>query len=213
MPKLTMNESIALFDVRPKSRSARSGKTARSRPTSPPTKALTTTSSANCRQFRRRPSVRSASGREIDGADFGSMRRRRGNVAQHGGDEFGAIVEAERSVETALETNRRRGFAAQPATADRAGECTGPDLDVIRKLAQARCAIEEHVRALIRSARQLGTSHVTDHQRVTGERHPRFGAAGAIRHEQRRSEEHTSELQSHSDLVCRLLLEKKNHLP
>src|SRR5947207_6600395 len=28
-----------------------------------------------------------------------------------------------------------------------------------------------------------------------------------------RSEEHTSELQSHSDLVCRLLLEKKKHIP
>src|SRR5260221_10596735 len=28
-----------------------------------------------------------------------------------------------------------------------------------------------------------------------------------------RSEEHTSELQSHSDLVCRLLLEKKKKLP
>src|SRR5438034_4147515 len=28
--------------------------------------------------------------------------------------------------------------------------------------------------------------------------------------ERDRSEEHTSELQSHSDLVCRLLLEKKN---
>src|SRR5260221_8617981 len=28
-----------------------------------------------------------------------------------------------------------------------------------------------------------------------------------------RSEEHTSELQSHSDLVCRLLLEKKKHRP
>src|SRR5438034_7309610 len=28
-----------------------------------------------------------------------------------------------------------------------------------------------------------------------------------------RSEEHTSELQSHSDLVCRLLLEKKNNAP
>src|SRR5438132_8383098 len=27
-----------------------------------------------------------------------------------------------------------------------------------------------------------------------------------------RSEEHTSELQSHSDLVCRLLLEKKNEV-
>src|SRR5690242_21066812 len=31
-------------------------------------------------------------------------------------------------------------------------------------------------------------------------------------HQQRRSEEHTSELQSHVNLVCRLLLEKKkNH--
>src|SRR2546430_10089198 len=28
-----------------------------------------------------------------------------------------------------------------------------------------------------------------------------------------RSEEHTSELQSQSNLVCRLLLEKKNHTP
>src|SRR5438132_8805328 len=34
---------------------------------------------------------------------------------------------------------------------------------------------------------------------------------GADRSQTRlRSEEHTSELQSHSDLVCRLLLEKKN---
>src|SRR5260370_10551736 len=30
-------------------------------------------------------------------------------------------------------------------------------------------------------------------------------------HEQRRSEEHTSELQSHLNLVCRLLLEKKKN--
>src|SRR5947207_12395838 len=34
---------------------------------------------------------------------------------------------------------------------------------------------------------------------------PRLGGARRVR----RSEEHTSELQSHSDLVCRLLLEKK----
>src|SRR5436190_15739326 len=33
--------------------------------------------------------------------------------------------------------------------------------------------------------------------------------ARQIRHRAARSEEHTSELQSHSDLVCRLLLEKK----
>src|SRR2546427_7175639 len=49
------------------------------------------------------------------------------------------------------------------------------------------------------------------------------GAAGAEQHERRataesrhvrhieRSEEHTSELQSQSNLVCRLLLEKKKH--
>src|SRR5215211_1887246 len=33
------------------------------------------------------------------------------------------------------------------------------------------------------------------------------------RRRRRRSEEHTSELQSHSDLVCRLLLEKKKQHP
>src|SRR5690242_21600425 len=34
--------------------------------------------------------------------------------------------------------------------------------------------------------------------------------AGRARHASGRSEEHTSELQSHVNLVCRLLLEKKN---
>src|SRR5438132_9691973 len=46
-------------------------------------------------------------------------------------------------------------------------------------------------------------------------RRPRHAAplrarAGTRRASAPRSEEHTSELQSHSDLVCRLLLEKKN---
>src|SRR5436190_15655581 len=36
------------------------------------------------------------------------------------------------------------------------------------------------------------------------------GSARGRTRRARRSEEHTSELQSHSDLVCRLLLEKKN---
>src|SRR5438132_13499235 len=38
---------------------------------------------------------------------------------------------------------------------------------------------------------------------------PRADYAKARRRIPKRSEEHTSELQSHSDLVCRLLLEKK----
>src|SRR5438034_4887683 len=36
-----------------------------------------------------------------------------------------------------------------------------------------------------------------------------ISASGSFAVESNRSEEHTSELQSHSDLVCRLLLEKK----
>src|SRR5437588_8020200 len=38
----------------------------------------------------------------------------------------------------------------------------------------------------------------------------RVRRGGEAAHSDARSEEHTSELQSHSDLVCRLLLEKKN---
>src|SRR5260221_5971533 len=44
---------------------------------------------------------------------------------------------------------------------------------------------------------------VAEHHRAAGSR-PDRSELGA-----HRSEEHTSELQSHSDLVCRLLLEKK----
>src|SRR5436190_8741641 len=51
--------------------------------------------------------------------------------------------------------------------------------------------------------------HRLDHEGQCGSRHgetqPAHGLAGLPF----RSEEHTSELQSHSDLVCRLLLEKK----
>src|SRR5947207_5182826 len=40
---------------------------------------------------------------------------------------------------------------------------------------------------------------------------PQFGwVKSRLPRKPQRSEEHTSELQSHSDLVCRLLLEKKN---
>src|SRR5436309_5450229 len=41
------------------------------------------------------------------------------------------------------------------------------------------------------------------------DRQPRASAAGAQHGRRERSEEHTSELQSRENLVCRLLLEKK----
>src|SRR2546421_5154518 len=42
--------------------------------------------------------------------------------------------------------------------------------------------------------------------------HEGVGRADGNRRRVRRSEEHTSELQSRSDLVCRLLLEKKKNI-
>src|SRR5438132_7566139 len=54
-----------------------------------------------------------------------------------------------------------------------------------------------------RASRAIPVSHRARREpaaRVSGDPHPGD-----------RSEEHTSELQSHSDLVCRLLLEKKNN--
>src|SRR5947207_9215596 len=49
---------------------------------------------------------------------------------------------------------------------------------------------------------------VRDGDRGDGPYHPRE-LHGQLERPAARSEEHTSELQSHSDLVCRLLLEKK----
>src|SRR5260221_9201436 len=53
---------------------------------------------------------------------------------------------------------------------------------------------------LFRSADDHGRVHLPD--RLAFQAHDRV----------HRSEEHTSELQSHSDLVCRLLLEKKKNV-
>src|SRR2546425_806005 len=55
-PKLTRKERTTVFETRPKSAWAISGRTVRSSPTMAPTKALTTMSNANWRQFGPRPS-------------------------------------------------------------------------------------------------------------------------------------------------------------
>src|SRR5947207_9689617 len=57
-----------------------------------------------------------------------------------------------------------------------------------------------------RSGRRAVPAPPCVHQR---QRHHRIRRPFDARDRQQRSEEHTSELQSHSDLVCRLLLEKK----
>src|SRR3989454_6980893 len=55
-PKLTRKERTTVFETRPKSAWAISGRTVRSSPTMAPTKALTTMSRANWRQLAPRPS-------------------------------------------------------------------------------------------------------------------------------------------------------------
>src|SRR5256885_9366229 len=63
---------------------------------------------------------------------------------------------------------------------------------------------------LFRSPHQrLGLAH---RQTLPGHEQPDLGLLAALgEREQRRSEEHTSELQSPCNLVCRLLLEKKKN--
>src|SRR5437667_3101840 len=51
-----------------------------------------------------------------------------------------------------------------------------------------------------------------DRSTVRGWKRGKKGWPGSTRADCERSEEHTSELQSHHDLVCRLLLEKKNKI-
>src|SRR5260370_24624612 len=58
---------------------------------------------------------------------------------------------------------------------------------------------------LSRSPRHGGRLHLAER----AEQHVRERPVHRLAHDDRRSEEHTSELQSHLNLVCRLLLEKK----
>src|SRR2546427_5421215 len=66
---------------------------------------------------------------------------------------------------------------------------------------------------LFRSARTAGSAKVSAWERTGAAHTPRgtrCSTHSAVEHlVPRRSEEHTSELQSQSNLVCRLLLEKK----
>src|SRR5437868_10147671 len=79
----------------------------------------------------------------------------------------------------------------------------------------------EPCRTVLARGVRLGSQHRLPHQapseldlhdqrRHHGRELPRISLDGRQRH--RRSEEHTSELQSRFDLVCRLLLEKKKNV-
>src|SRR5438093_8858224 len=81
IPKLTRKERTRVFETSPKSAWAMSGTTVRSSPTIAPTKALTTTSSANWRQLAPRPS-RMGDGVSGNGAAIGACLQLGGVVRQ-----------------------------------------------------------------------------------------------------------------------------------
>src|SRR5437588_9705650 len=59
---------------------------------------------------------------------------------------------------------------------------------------------------------ELAVMHAVKDDLKSGDLFIKYGERYDDYREQLRSEEHTSELQSHSDLVCRLLLEKKKSI-
>src|SRR5438034_7908977 len=81
-----------------------------------------------------------------------------------------------------------------------------PYTTLFRSVARVR-RLTECARARGQTLAQMALAWVLRHPEVTSV------LVGASRPQHvERSEEHTSELQSHSDLVCRLLLEKKKNI-
>src|SRR2546430_5848540 len=88
-----------------------------------------------------------------------------------------------------------------------------------RATSQSRVALmhphgaDRHTLAVAQPRADAGVEHAAQPKvAAQAEREPHVvgdGAAGEHVHRRLRSEEHTSELQSQSNLVCRLLLEKK----
>src|SRR5947207_5650135 len=78
------------------------------------------------------------------------------------------------------------------------------------KLAVQLATRHRKLSAAISDMRKTNASHTPPAREGPADRlSTRFLTPYCVPTEQARSEEHTSELQSHSDIVCRLLLEKK----
>src|SRR5437773_9053083 len=97
--------------------------------------------------------------------------------------------------------------------------CGAPSTPSTWKLANGTGRVSSVISTSQRNDGGPGASFATSSSVTTRTRRPRSGngigrvvcvGAGNGGLQSSRSEEHTSELQSHHDLVCRLLLEKKN---
>src|SRR5688572_32030987 len=82
-----------------------------------------------------------------------------------------------------------------------------PYTTLFRSVGPSRSERHRHVEAGV-TGRLLNGGAAAEHDQV-GQRHLLAARLGVVEVLLDRSEEHTSELQSQSNLVCRLLLEKK----
>ena len=177
-PKLTMNDVMAVFELRPNSCSPRSGSTVRSRPTMAPTKALRTTSSENCGRFSRSPS------RDLAHSPVRLRRRFSAKASGCGGRSFSTKStnsalrgELQRRVETTLEADRGAGLAAQTFAARRAAEMGGKDLEVVGQ--RQELAVQAVVELLGERrfgarAEQIRAADPAREQRIAGQHEPGF---------------------------------------
>src|SRR5699024_11827880 len=115
---------------------------------------------------------------------------------------------------SADERHRPRGAAAVPALPERPALAPGPGGRPAAAGVRGGHGARELRRAAQRQPAQSAPAEpvhrpAAAHLAVRG---PAGGAAAGELRDLRRSEEHTSELQSRFDLVCRLLLEKKKNI-
>src|SRR2546430_12374230 len=82
--------------------------------------------------------------------------------------------------------------------------CPGPSIMTCTSFAQARAVSSPSVSSSANCARSFASARLPGRSAS-----PSDSVTSYLRAISRRSEEHTSELQSQSNLVCRLLLEKK----
>src|SRR5207249_11985043 len=86
-----------------------------------------------------------------------------------------------------------------------------PYTTLFRSVARPRLECRQHFRQQHGPVFAFGSA-AHCRKSVVGAQWSEYNAFGISQHSRRRSEEHTSELQSRFDLVCRLLLEKKNKI-
>src|SRR5688572_20614452 len=180
-PNATMKESTAALDVRSKSSSPTSGSVERSSPTIAPTKALRTTSSANCGVFSRSPSftppcairlTRGGSGRAAAvGGDDRRLVRRRGREVLHQRRHELVLAEPEQRIVQPLEADRRGRVRRQTTPTHGSRVVRGVEQHVVgeREELVLQRAVEDPGHVLGRAVAagvQVGTAGITDQKRV-----------------------------------------------